>query len=327
MLKKIQNWFSEQPSKTLLVGGITTTGVLVGGFLIYVSFFGSKRASGKCMEKEKLVLILKRIKRDIYPMLFNISMMTRNMQRQYRGSIPKEELKKIILNENPQFNSFMKSMMDAIFAHFETNGNDYEASLLKYESEPEVILMNHEINQSIENAIEGICDTVAEVPEFMTPEKTLKIFRRHLNEASLEILNVILKMREQGYSVEDLKNPKIMEKFEETKLEDLRNKVLVEEGLNEYEDHPSKIFQNALQKYGSSERGFQQKVLVMNDTHEAIMSRIMKASLEELKEMKKKLIETRVFKTIQKQRHGNESYLRKADQKGPRRVQRMGQRK
>lgn len=111
MASKLQNWIQKTSNK-IIVGGAVIGVIGLAGGLVYLFNKGSTpsthqeassslaKAAAPSRSKEEFLKMVKYLKRETYPLLYNTSLMAMNVHTQYRGAIPTEELKKLLITES-----------------------------------------------------------------------------------------------------------------------------------------------------------------------------------------------------------------------------------
>jgi hypothetical protein len=104
----MQGWLKNKNNQMVL-GGV------IGGLsLVGLIYYFSRESSGTNdtprprdspnKSKEEYVKMIRYLKRESYPLLYNTSLMAMNVHVQYRGAIPPEELKKLLITESSHSN-------------------------------------------------------------------------------------------------------------------------------------------------------------------------------------------------------------------------------
>jgi hypothetical protein len=174
---------------------------------------------------------------------------------------------------------------------FQIDQAEFDSLTAFYEKDPLCESIFADLEAQTNQALEGRIDSNVEVPKFMTQKKTLEVFTKQLYATTLAMVILISKMRKQGYSSNDMMNPSIIAQFEGEMPELAKSEILEREGLGTEDLHPSQVFQAALKKCLTESTYFKDTVRLMQEKHEIMIEKIMRASLEELEAEEKDLRE------------------------------------
>lgn len=110
----------------------------------------------------------------------------------------------------------------------------------------------------------------------MTPDLTLQIMKKIMKETIYKIHGFLQELKSKGIAI-SYTDPQVMMGLQDLKLEDIKTKVVIEEGLDKFEDSPLKIFQFATQKYSSEDNNqFTKKIMKLEMQNTKAMEAVMK---------------------------------------------------
>lgn len=189
--------------------------------------------------------------------------------------------KQLRLGADSQYAAETERILKKAFEKFKIDKDDFLALNLLYEDEPEVEAILMQMEMMTDQAISGKLESTLVVPEFLTEQKTLELISKNLDVHYLEMLSLVLKMKKERLSSNDLKDPKIIRQINEQLPQIDKFEFLEKEGLGSDETHPLEVYQEALNKY-KGKREFNESVILKEKEHEEKIQKLMNASIEEL---------------------------------------------
>jgi len=148
-----------------------------------------------------------------------------------------------------------------------------------YKDDKDVKNILLEAKSALQKAVEGIPpDNKTDIPPFLTPKFVLELLGKIMKESLRKIQKSFQELKSQGVEI-SFNNPRILMTLHNLKLEDLRRDILIEAGLDKFEDPAAKIFQYATQKYTADNADrFSDKLMNLERQHQKAMDALLKNS-------------------------------------------------
>lgn len=262
----------------LIVGGSALSIALGYGIYHYVYLDGSEEKAGvKILPKDIVIKILKDMQKEFFSTFSSLAMIGIQIQQQSRNKIPQNELEYILSNQ-PHFTQEITDVENRIYLSNNVTEKDFKYACQEtFKNEPEVQQLQKDMRNQMSNATKGVLpDSKTDIPEFLTPEKTLKIYERIMKTSALKIREVFQNLKQEGEEI-NLNNPRVLNSLNNVKLEEIKKLILQEEGLNNFDDAPSKILQYASIKFTrENSSGFAEKMKKLEFKHQASVEQVFK---------------------------------------------------
>ncbi|KAL4459896.1 hypothetical protein ABPG74_003422 [Tetrahymena malaccensis] len=260
--------------KLALVGGS-----LVGaGALFYYLYNSSKaqvkKAAGKVLPREVIISTLKQLKKELFTVCVQMSLMANEMKRYSQGRLD-YDIKDFIFS----YSSISQEIQASIKKAYDKNGvteADFQFNCeVTFASDVEIQTMMKAIKSMVDNAAEGKqMDIQAEIPEFLTQEKLLEIIEKIMIETTKSMQQLFKKIKDQ-YGELNLNDPRIQRSLQTLKTDEIKDNIFNQYNLEDFEDPASKIIQCATQKYAMEHPEFQEKMMQLELKQRKSMELIM----------------------------------------------------
>jgi len=266
--------------RNLVIGGALLAGGVVGFLYIYNKNKETKAAvvPSKEISKELVIRILKELQREMFGVLTNISMISNQIKDESKGKLPVHEIKEFLLNYNPQTKNQIKQISDAIYEKYGLEEKDLKyACEVTYQDDKEIKTLINEAKNTFDKAFTGVPpDIKTEIPSFLTAELTLTLMQKIMKESLYKIQQFLKNLKEKGIHI-SYENPQVLMGLQDLRLDEIRNQILVEAGLDKYQDPPLKIFQYASQKYASEDpQSYNHKLMKLEMQNQNAMDALIK---------------------------------------------------
>jgi len=268
--------------KTFLFGGLVAgTAAVAGAFYLFnKNKEGKPENQPKEVPKEKVIAILKEIQREMFAIFTNISMIANQLKDSYRGKIQNQEIREYLLNMNPHTKNQIQQISDTVCKKHGVEEKDLKhACEVTFAEDKEIRVLLNEAKTSFDKAFLGKApDLRCEIPAFLTPELTLQIMTKIMKETNLKIFRFLQELKSKNVSI-SYNDPEVFMGLQDLKLDDIKLKVVIEEGLDKFEDSPLKIFQFAAQKYTSEDANqYAKKFMKLEMQNSKAMDAVMKGA-------------------------------------------------
>jgi len=234
----------------------------------------------KAISRELAIRVLKEIQREMFSVLTNIAMIANQFKEQSKGRIPVQEIKELLLNQNAQTKDQIKNISEAICEKYGFEEKDLRiACETTYQGDNEIKILLNDAKTVFDKAFQGIPpDLRTEIPAFLTPELTLTLMKKMMKDSLFKIQDFLNELKGKGIQI-SYESPQVLMALQNLDLNGLRKKILVDEGLDKFQDPPMKIFQYATQKYASEDHDdFNKKIMKLELQNQKAMDALMKDS-------------------------------------------------
>lgn len=110
-------------------------------------------------------------------------------------------------------------------------------------------------------------DAKSEIPEFLTKEKTLDILKQIFQLQQNKIKEALNKLKEEGLEI-NFHDPKVNQVLQNIKMEEVKERVLKENNLDDFDDPAEKILHYAIQKFSQEDHQFSQSYMNLEMGHQ-----------------------------------------------------------
>jgi len=269
--------------RNIAIGGVLLAGGVAGFLYVYNKQKENKLANtepSKEVSRELVIRVLKELQREMFSVLTNISMISNQIKEQSRGRLPVHEIKEFLLNHNPQTRDQIKQISETIYEKYGLEEKDLKnACEVTFQDDKEIRTLLNEAKVTFDKAFTGVPpDLKTEIPAFLTAEVTLNLMKKIMKESLFKIQQFLQNLKEKGITI-SYQNPKVLMGLQDLKLDDIRKQILIEEGLDKFQDPALKIFQYATQKYSSEDPDqFNQKFMKLEMQNQKAMDALIKDS-------------------------------------------------
>ena len=160
-----------------LVGGIAAAGVL-GVAAWFLSDDGKKATAmnTRKLSKVETIAILKDIRRECASAFITLASFANSIREQTGGKIQDSDLREILMTQSPLLDQIKKGENKVYEKHRVTEQMFKDACKKSYVSDKYIQSLMTEMKDTLEKAFKGAQPEMkSEIPEFITPELTLKI--------------------------------------------------------------------------------------------------------------------------------------------------------
>ncbi|EAR90885.3 transmembrane protein, putative (macronuclear) [Tetrahymena thermophila SB210] len=253
-------------------------GSLVGAGALFYYLYNSKvqvkKAAGKTLPREIIISTLKQLKKELFTVCVQMSLMANEMKRYSQGRLD-YDIKDFIFS----YSSISQEIQASIKKAYDKNGVtevDFQYNCeVTFATDDEIQTMMKSIKSMVDNAAEGKqMDIQAEIPEFLTQEKLLEIIEKIMIETTKSMQQLFKKIKDQ-YGELNLNDPRIQRSLQTLKTDEIKDSIFNQYNLEDFEDPASKIIQCATQKYAMEHPEFQEKMMQLELKQRKSMEVIM----------------------------------------------------
>ncbi|KAL4506588.1 hypothetical protein ABPG72_000159 [Tetrahymena utriculariae] len=261
--------------KKLAVVGSSLVGA---GALFYYLYNSSKaqvkKAVGKVLPREIIISTLKQLKKELFTVCVQMSLMANEMKRYSQGRLD-YDIKDFIFS----YSSISQEIQASIKKAYDKNGvieADFQYNCeVTFADDAEIQAMMKGIKAMVDNAAEGKqMDVQAEIPEFLTQEKLLEIIEKIMIDTAKSMQQLFKRIKDQ-YGELNLNDPRIQRSLQTLKTDEIKDNIFNQYNLEDFEDPASKIIQCATQKYAMEHPEFQEKMMQLELKQRKSMEVIM----------------------------------------------------
>jgi hypothetical protein len=143
---------------------------------------------------------------------------------------------------------------------------------------------------ALENAAYGkVPECETEIPAFLTAERTFELLKE-VAKRSVNAIKPTIKALKAGGNEIKKNDERVIEAISKLRLDDLRKEIFKEAGMDKFAISSTQLFQAALLKYAKENpNGFNEKLMVFEKKHEALMVSLMEGNLADLEKLLKNL--------------------------------------
>eukprot|EP01017_Pseudomicrothorax_dubius_P007608 TRINITY_DN12383_c0_g1_i1.p1 TRINITY_DN12383_c0_g1~~TRINITY_DN12383_c0_g1_i1.p1 ORF type:complete len:275 (+),score=74.81 TRINITY_DN12383_c0_g1_i1:17-841(+) len=206
----------------------------------------------KKMRKDEVLEILREMKKGYYSVFNKIAHAAAEMKEKWADvRIDLDFLRERILEDHVELQEEMKSIVNEIYMKHNTNEEEFQYNCnTVFAHDREIAILQTSIRENFEKSCMGITpDLRTELPDFMTPEFTLRLYEKLSRNCAIKLRDTILDIKKEGHDVLLPNNSIVEERFQKVDLAKLRLNILEESKLGGYDEPAEKIFQYAVEKY------------------------------------------------------------------------------
>ncbi|EGR31036.1 hypothetical protein IMG5_119090, partial [Ichthyophthirius multifiliis] len=235
----------------------------------------SSSVSGQqTLTKEVMMKTLKSLKKELFASALQISMMVQQIKQQAGGKL-NFDMKEFIYS----YPAITQEIANSENKAYQKNGITQEIFQWNcentYKNDKQIQEIQEELKKMFDQAVLGYPpDAKTEIPEFLTSQKLLEIIEKIMRQTTKSMQQKFLEMKQQHGQL-NLNDPRIIQQMSSLKLEDIKNEILQQYGLDDFDDPSTKILQYATQKYNMQDQQFSMKMATLELKHRKSMETIM----------------------------------------------------
>jgi hypothetical protein len=255
--------------------------LMMAGGLYYYLKSNQKHVPSNLLPRDLVLKILKKFKRNYYPIYKYLWLMSTRVTAGYRqrfGRVPeqiKKSLKISLVDANPDFHKLISKMEDEIFAEFDINDKKlFEKTVNHYQkTDKEIREIMNKIQDDVAKACSGVkvVDKVP-LPDFVTKEKIIEMYKTMIYEI-LIMLNDFLTdyvSKHQFINPTDEGFNKELESV--LKTEPIRKRILTQHKFDYSEKyHENLIYASAMKQFSESDPEFKKISNQLDDMNNLLL--------------------------------------------------------
>lgn len=248
----------------------------------------SSRKPYNLLPKEKVLAYFRDFKVEILSILYDVIDLREELCDIYlrnHEEIPTDEhLRRKIF---PQMLAQIKRKESFLLRKHAISREDLESSYEEvFVKDAEVCELKKEIDQSLENALNGLSPSL-EIPEAVvqswTADKCHAITLEIMAKSLIKIRNLYVELKAEGVQDFSLGNLVVVERSQALNLRKFKEDVLKERGFQEIAGHPVEIYTKLMRKYQHDSKEFSEKVEEIERNYQKVME-ILSGNPEEIDE-------------------------------------------
>ncbi|CAG9330347.1 unnamed protein product [Blepharisma stoltei] len=256
----------------IIVGGLAAC--LGLGYLLY-RYSDDGLSDSATLTRDDVVRILQDLRSELMNVYIQISSFVLSIREQMGGRIPDEYIKEIIMTQTPIGDQISKVEEKVYQKNSITKESFQAACTITYASDDEVKELMDEMKKSLENSFRGVAPSFSgELPEIMTSEKTLEVFKDMNDATLLAMYDIIEDIKSQGIN-EQSQQFQMEFQRQSPKIEKATFKVFEKHGLDELDQPATLVIQRAIQVYSKTDFIFKQRMSTLQQGIEQKMQAAM----------------------------------------------------
>jgi len=274
-------------TRNLILGGA----LLLGGAFTSFYFYRKNQAQKafakefKPVPRDIIIRIMREEKRELFPVIRYVAQTAKQAVEESNGELTYDVFKRFLLTNNTLIIDKVRDISKNLYEKYGIEEKDMlYACQITYAKDQEIQALLVQSRTSFDSAFEGILpDPTTTIPEFLTQERVLEIRAKLMKDTLLNAQKLVQGLTSQGLSLSANKQIYLYG-LQEIKLNNTERKVLINEGLDGFEDAPEKIFDFALEKYEKENAEFKHKIDDL-DYQNAIASEAVMANRADANEL------------------------------------------